>query len=100
MVRFSFPLCSYLPHPSSPTPISSTTTIIDLESASLTSLWKLRNHLQEASLLAGQNYPETLYTIAVVNSPSFFPTIWGWIKVIKLTLDPIEMLINLAIGLV
>ncbi|KAF8636036.1 hypothetical protein AX15_000193 [Amanita polypyramis BW_CC] len=81
MTRFSFPLCSHLPHPSSPTPVSSTTTIIDLQDVSLTSLWRLRNHLQEASELAGLNYPETLHTVAVVNSPSFFPTVWGWIKV-------------------
>ncbi|KAF8736038.1 hypothetical protein AX14_000981 [Amanita brunnescens Koide BX004] len=80
MVRFIFPLSSHLSHPSSPTPISSTTTIIDLESVSLTSVWKLRSHLQDASRLAGQNYPETLYSIAIVNSPSFFPIIWGWIK--------------------
>lgn len=44
-------------------------------------MWRLRNHLQEASRLATANYPETLGTIAVVNAPSFFPTVWGWIKV-------------------
>jgi hypothetical protein len=44
-------------------------------------MWRFRNHLQEASRLATANYPETLGTIAVVNAPSFFPTIWGWIKV-------------------
>jgi len=43
-------------------------------------MWSLRNHLQQASTLATANYPETLNTIAVVNSPSFFPTVWGWIK--------------------
>ncbi|KXN83114.1 Sec14 cytosolic factor [Leucoagaricus sp. SymC.cos] len=80
MARFSLPLCTALPHPSSPTPISSTTSIIDLEGVSLGAMWRLRNHLQEASRLATANYPETLGTIAVVNSPSFFPTIWGWIK--------------------
>ncbi|KAF8073450.1 CRAL/TRIO domain-containing protein [Lyophyllum atratum] len=80
MVRFAFPLCSHLPHPSQSTPISSTSTIIDLEGVSISSMWHLRNHLQEASRLATANYPETLSTIAIVNSPSFFPTIWGWIK--------------------
>ncbi|KAG5653654.1 hypothetical protein H0H81_011614 [Sphagnurus paluster] len=80
MARFTFPLCSHLPHPSPNTPISSTTTIIDLQNVSLSSIWYLRSHLQEASRLATANYPETLNTIAVVNSPSFFPTIWGWIK--------------------
>ncbi|EIN12397.1 CRAL/TRIO domain-containing protein [Punctularia strigosozonata HHB-11173 SS5] len=80
MCRFMFPFCSFLPHPSAPTPISSTMTIIDLEGASLSSLFTLRNHLGEASSLATANYPETLHTICVVNSPSYFPTIWGWIK--------------------
>ncbi|KAI9064652.1 CRAL/TRIO domain-containing protein [Trametes sanguinea] len=47
---------------------------------SLPALWQLRAHLQEASALATANYPETLSTIAVVNSPAFFPTVWGWIK--------------------
>lgn len=46
----------------------------------MTSLWRLRSHLQESSQLATSNYPETLHIVAVVNSPSFFPTIWGWIK--------------------
>jgi len=81
MTRFTFPLCSYLPHPTSPTPISSTSTIIDLGDVSFTSLWQLRHHLQEASSLSTANYPETLHHVAVINSPSFFPTIWRWIKV-------------------
>ncbi|KAF8968943.1 CRAL-TRIO domain-containing protein [Flammula alnicola] len=44
------------------------------------SMWRLRHHLQEASRLSTANYPETLHAIAIVNSPSFFPTIWSWIK--------------------
>ena len=81
MTRFTFPLCSHLPHATSPTPISSTTSIIDLGDASLSSLWQLRNHLQEASTLSTANYPETLHNVAIVNSPSFFPVVWRWIKV-------------------
>lgn len=81
MARFCFPLCSALPHPSNSTPISCTTSIIDLGGVSLTAMWRLRNHLQDASRLATANYPETLGAIAVVNAPSFFPTVWGWIKV-------------------
>ncbi|KAH8077045.1 CRAL/TRIO domain-containing protein [Cristinia sonorae] len=80
MWRFVMPFCSSLPRRTAPTPVSSVTTIIDLEQVSLTSMWNLRNHLQEASTLATANYPETLNTIAVINSPSFFPTVWGWIK--------------------
>ena len=81
MTRFVLRLCTHLPHATTPTPISSVTTIIDLENVSLGAIWGLRSHLQEASALATANYPETLSTIAVVNSPSFFPTIWSWVKV-------------------
>jgi len=57
--------------------------IIDLQRASFRQMWTLRSHFQEASTLATANYPETLGLIAVVNSPSFFPTIWDWIKVTR-----------------
>jgi hypothetical protein len=79
--RFTHQLCSHLPHPTTPTPICSVVTIVDFDNVSLRSLWGLRSHLQEASALATANYPETLHITAVVNSPSFFPTVWGWIKV-------------------
>ena len=71
MTRFTFPLCTHLPRPTSPTPVSSTMKIIDLEHVS-----RLRIHLQEASRLSTANYPETLQAIAIVNLPSF-PTIWN-----------------------
>jgi len=81
MSRFTHPLCSALPHPGAPTtPISSVTSIIDLAHVSLGTMWALRHHLQQASELATAHYPETLHTIAVVNAPAFFPTVWGWIK--------------------
>ncbi|KDQ62263.1 hypothetical protein JAAARDRAFT_30157 [Jaapia argillacea MUCL 33604] len=79
MSRFTAPLCTHLPH-STPTPISSVTSIIDFSGCSIGTLWSLRSHLQQASTIANANYPETLNTIAVVNAPSFFNTVWGWIK--------------------
>ncbi|KAJ8080857.1 hypothetical protein PM082_017692 [Marasmius tenuissimus] len=79
MIRFTMPLCTHLPHQTD-IPISSSTSIIDLEQVTFGAMWALRNHLQEASKLATANYPETLHTIVVVNSPSFFPTIWRWIS--------------------
>ncbi|PCH40318.1 CRAL/TRIO domain-containing protein [Wolfiporia cocos MD-104 SS10] len=80
MTRFVLPLCSALPHPGAPTPVSAVTTIIDLAHVPLSALWGLRAHLGEASALATANYPETLAAIAVVNAPAFFPTVWGWVK--------------------
>lgn len=79
--QFTHQLCSHLPHSTSPTPICSVFTIVDFENVSFKSLWNLRGHLQEASSLATANYPETLHITAVVNTPLFFPTVWGWIKV-------------------
>lgn len=96
MLRFAFPLCSHLPHPSPTTPISSAVSIIDLKDVSLGSIWSLRSHLQEASRLGTDNYPETLGTIVVVNSPAFFPTVWGWVKVggPSLYCSPYSVLLN------
>ncbi|KAJ7134303.1 CRAL/TRIO domain-containing protein [Mycena epipterygia] len=79
MIKFIMPLCSFLPHPTQ-TPITCVVTIIDLQDVSIGSMWTLRSHLSESARLATANYPETLSTIAIVNAPSFFPTIWGWIK--------------------
>lgn len=75
MTKFVLPLCSHLPHPTSPWPIASVTTIVDLEDVSLSALWNFRSHLQQASTLATANYPETLSITVIVNSPSFFPTV-------------------------
>jgi hypothetical protein len=51
-------------------------------------MWSLRRHLQQASELATAHYPETLNTIAIVNAPTFFPTVWSWIKVRCFFLSP------------
>lgn len=80
MTRFVGPLCTILPHPPHNTPIAAVTTIIDLSNVSIRQMWNLRSHLQQASELANANYPETLGAVAVVNAPSFFATVWGWIK--------------------
>ncbi|KAJ7658571.1 CRAL/TRIO domain-containing protein [Mycena rosella] len=79
MVRFVMPLCSALPH-TNQTPITCVTTIVDLKGLSFGLMWSLRSHLSESITLASANYPETLSTIVIVNAPSFFPTIWGWIN--------------------
>lgn len=36
--------------------------------------------MQDASVLATAHYPETLDRIFIIGAPSFFPTVWGWIK--------------------
>lgn len=36
--------------------------------------------MQDASVLATAHYPETLDRIFLIGAPSFFPTVWGWVK--------------------
>jgi hypothetical protein len=91
MMGFTANLCSTLPAPTpfshsdepraQPRVISSVTTIADLAGVSFGQIWTLRGHLQQASTLATANYPETLAYTFVVNAPSYFPTIWNWLKV-------------------
>lgn len=93
MNRLWLPLASFLletEHPikqgepkdihQNPRIISEVTSIVDLGGASLSTMWTLRNHLKQASVLNSAHYPETLGTLALVNVPAFFTTIWGWIQ--------------------
>lgn len=90
MNRLYLPLASHIleqEHPISaeqratePRIISEVTSIIDFDGASLSMLWMLRNHLKQASVLTSSHYPETLGTMALVNVPSSFAVIWGWLQ--------------------
>ena len=42
--------------------------------------WDLKAHLQDSSQLATAHYPETLDKIFIIGAPSWFPTMWKWIK--------------------
>ncbi|KAF8322655.1 CRAL/TRIO domain-containing protein [Clavulina sp. PMI_390] len=68
------------PRPRTRDELCSGSTIIDLSSVSLMQLWGVKSHLQQSSTLGTAYYPETLDSILIVNSPSFFPTVWGWIQ--------------------
>ncbi|KAF8340268.1 CRAL-TRIO domain-containing protein [Cantharellus anzutake] len=63
-----------------PSQVSSVRTMVDLAGVSLSQLWNIRSHLQQASNLATANYPETLNSIFVLNAPGFFPTAWNWFQ--------------------
>ncbi|MCJ1285428.1 hypothetical protein MMC26_004768 [Xylographa opegraphella] len=81
LVQFIMPLCSNLrdrDHPT--TPISQSNNIVDISGVGLKQFWNLRTHMQDASTLATAHYPETLDRIFIIGAPSFFPTVWGWIK--------------------
>ncbi|KAJ9666542.1 hypothetical protein H2201_003465 [Coniosporium apollinis] len=81
LVRFVLPLCSAIPdRPQPETPISLSNNIVDISGVSLKQFWNLKGHMQDASQLATAHYPETLDRIFIIGAPSFFPTVWSWIK--------------------
>ncbi|KAL4866803.1 hypothetical protein BDV12DRAFT_172285 [Aspergillus spectabilis] len=80
LLNFVMPLCSQLPRPHPETPIVASTNIVDVSGVGLKQFWNLKGHMQDASVLATAHYPETLDRIFIIGAPSFFPTVWGWIK--------------------
>lgn len=81
MCRFVLPLCSAIPgRPNPSTPVSQSNNIVDISKVGLKQFWNLRSHLQDSSALATAHYPETLDRIFVIGAPSFFPTVWDWVK--------------------
>jgi len=81
LTNFALPLCSAIPGRMFPeTPVSQSSNIVDISNVGLKQFWNLKNHMQDASTLATAHYPETLDRIFIIGAPSFFPTVWGWIK--------------------
>lgn len=98
LTQFAIPICNAVhvraknqapPVPSAPTAdpsspkldsISSITIITDIGNVGLWTFWNLKGHMQESAKIASDRYPETLHRQFIVNAPSFFPTVWGWIK--------------------
>ncbi|KAJ6263110.1 hypothetical protein Dda_1669 [Drechslerella dactyloides] len=80
MTQLTLPLCSVLPRDHPETPVDSTNNIVDISNVGLKTFWNLKSHMQDASTLATAHYPETLDRIFIIGAPSFFPTVWGWIK--------------------
>lgn len=81
LTNFALPLCSAIPdRPYPETPVSQSNNIVDISHVGLKQFWNLKSHMQDASTLATAHYPETLDRIFIIGAPSFFPTVWGWIK--------------------
>ncbi|KAL1974682.1 hypothetical protein VTN31DRAFT_4886 [Thermomyces dupontii] len=80
LLNFVHPVCSMLDRPNPETPIMESNNIVDISGVSLMQFWNLRSHMQDASVLSTAHYPETLDRIFIIGAPSFFPTVWGWIK--------------------
>lgn len=65
LLTFVLPLVSTLERPNPEVPVTNSTNIVDITGVGLTQFWNLKNHMQDASILATAHYPETLDRIFV-----------------------------------
>ncbi|KAJ5227901.1 hypothetical protein N7489_008609 [Penicillium chrysogenum] len=81
LVRFVIPLCSMMtdrPNPS--VPVTNSIYVVDASSLGIKQAWGLRSFAQEISWLLSTCYPETIERIFVCNAPSYYSTIWRFLK--------------------
>ncbi|KAJ5286374.1 hypothetical protein N7524_001680 [Penicillium chrysogenum] len=81
LVRFVIPLCSMMtdrPNPS--VPATNSIYVVDASSLGIKQAWGLRSFAQEISWLLSTCYPETIERIFVCNAPSYYSTIWRFLK--------------------
>ncbi|GAA5871907.1 hypothetical protein JCM8547_003301 [Rhodosporidiobolus lusitaniae] len=60
--------------------IETSCTVMDLKGVGLSSFWKVKNYVQEASAISQNNYPETMGRFYVINAPWGFSTVWSLVK--------------------
>ncbi|TFK45472.1 hypothetical protein OE88DRAFT_1211080 [Heliocybe sulcata] len=62
-------------------PVETSCTILDLKGVSVTSFWKVKDYVSQASSIGQNYYPETMGKFYIINSPWGFSTVWNAIKV-------------------
>ncbi|KGO50389.1 hypothetical protein PEX1_016440 [Penicillium expansum] len=97
LIRFILPLCSMMtdrPNPS--IPVTNSIYVVDASNLGLKQSWGLRSFAQEISWLLSTCYPETIERVFVCNAPSYFSTIWKFMKsyVDPHTAEKIEVLMS------
>ncbi|KAH8920684.1 CRAL/TRIO domain-containing protein [Atractiella rhizophila] len=60
--------------------IETVTSIIDVSGVTVFQFWKVKDVVSQVITISDANYPETLNHTYVINAPSLFSTIWGYIK--------------------
>ncbi|KAJ5211189.1 hypothetical protein N7491_011009 [Penicillium cf. griseofulvum] len=81
LIRFILPLCSMMtdrPNPS--VPVSNSIYVVDASNLGLKQAWGLRFFAQEISWLLSTCYPETIQRVFVCNAPSYYSTVWKYLK--------------------
>lgn len=69
LLNFVLPFVSTLERPNPEIPVTNSTNIVDISGVGLTQFWNLKQHMQDASVLATAHYPETLDRIFVGHVP-------------------------------
>lgn len=101
LTNFVLPLCSEMNNrPFPETPVSQSSNIVDISNVGLRQFWNLKAHMQDASQLATAHYPETLDRIFIIGAPSFFPTVWSWVKKWFDPITVVSLLLSHAPGVI
>ncbi|RAL16767.1 SEC14 family lipid-binding protein [Aspergillus homomorphus CBS 101889] len=83
LTRFVLPLCTAAADRSGgaiASPVTKSIYLVDIAKISLKQAWDLRDFAREISWILATCYPETIESIYVCNAPSYFATIWGFMK--------------------
>ncbi|OSX59816.1 hypothetical protein POSPLADRAFT_1059109 [Postia placenta MAD-698-R-SB12] len=74
--------------------IDGTFVIVDLKGFGLSQFWQMKNLARDSFQISQDYFPETMAQLAIINAPSSFTTIWGFIKpwLAKETLSKIAIL--------
>lgn len=106
LTRFVMPLCSAVPNRKYPdVAVTKMLCVVDISGMGLRQFWNMRGYMQDFAKLVGINYPEILdhvlvrspihihvsvflstktasltATCKVIGAPSYFPTVFSWIK--------------------
>jgi hypothetical protein len=81
IVRFILPLCSAVQQrPEPELPILSGVYLVDASSFGLKQAWDVRAYAEEISHVLGMSFPEVVHTVYVLDAPSYFSKIWGFLK--------------------
>ncbi|KAL8688266.1 MAG: hypothetical protein Q9224_004928 [Gallowayella concinna] len=78
LTRFVMPLCSGAA--GGPDPVHKTLQLVDITGIGVRQVWNMRAYCQDLAALLAGNYPEILDRVFIIGAPSYFSTIWGWIK--------------------
>ncbi|KAL8659055.1 MAG: hypothetical protein Q9226_000636 [Calogaya cf. arnoldii] len=78
LTRFVMPFCSGTA--GGPDPVHKTLQLVDITGIGIRQVWNMRAYIQDLARLLSGNYPEILDSVFLIGAPSYFSTIWGWIK--------------------